>query len=112
MEIATLPLTPVQPVGVPGIKPVSILNTMAAQAAAPSAQANASFQELLAQAIGQTNQSMLQADDMSRKLATGEAQDMHQVMIAMEKANLSLQMTLQVRNKMVDAYQEIMRMQI
>jgi flagellar hook-basal body complex protein FliE len=46
------------------------------------------------------------------RLAKGEDIDIHQVMIAMEQASTALQLTLQVRNKMVDAYTEIMRTQI
>jgi flagellar hook-basal body complex protein FliE len=43
---------------------------------------------------------------------TGESQDLHTTVIAMQKADLSFQMMMQVRNKIVQAYQEIMRMQI
>jgi flagellar hook-basal body complex protein FliE len=70
------------------------------------------FQQFLAGAIQQTNQLALDAEGMTKKLAVGEVSDLHQVMIAMEKSSLALQMTMQVRNKIVDAYQEIMRMQM
>jgi flagellar hook-basal body complex protein FliE len=50
------------------------------------------------------------ADDAIRKLASGETQDVHQVMIAFEQARLSMQLLVEVRNKMVEAYQEISRM--
>jgi flagellar hook-basal body complex protein FliE len=43
---------------------------------------------------------------------TGESQDLHNTVIAMQKADLSFQMMMQVRNKIVQAYQEIMRMQV
>ncbi len=43
---------------------------------------------------------------------TGETQDLHTTMIAVQKADLSFQMMMQVRNKIVQAYQEIMRMQV
>jgi len=53
-----------------------------------------------------------QSNDLTNKLATGEINDLHQVMIAAEKANISLQFVIQVRNKAVEAYQEVMRMQV
>jgi len=49
---------------------------------------------------------------MATKLALGQIDDIHQVTIAMEKATLSLQLAVQVRNRMVEAYQEISRMQV
>lgn len=71
-----------------------------------------SFQQLLSQAIQDVNAKHVEAEQMTQKLMTGEIQDVHQVMIAAQKASLSLQLTVQVRNKVVEAYQEIMRMQV
>jgi hypothetical protein len=51
-----------------------------------------------------------QADQSAQAMVTGR-QDIHQAMIAIEQANLSLRLMVQVRNKMVAAYEEIMRMQ-
>jgi len=70
------------------------------------------FQQVLAQAIDQTVQLQQAAKDETTKFLTGETDDLHKVMIAGEKAGLAFQLTLQVRNKMVEAYQEVMRMQI
>jgi len=70
------------------------------------------FKELLAQAIGQTVQLQKASEEKTKAFLTGEADDLHEVMIASEKAGLAFQLTLQVRNKMVEAYQEVMRMQI
>jgi flagellar hook-basal body complex protein FliE len=53
-----------------------------------------------------------ESDKLTGQLVTGEVQDVHEVMIAAQKASLSLQMTVQVRNKVVEAYQEVMRMQL
>ena len=63
-------------------------------------------------ALGQVNNLQQQADDMAVKLATGDVEDVHKAMIAMNKARLAFDFTLQVRNKVVEAYQEIMRMQV
>jgi flagellar hook-basal body complex protein FliE len=113
MEITSIPLTPVQAVATQAIEAVSPLHGMAAGSPANATQAeNVSFHQFLGQAIGQTNQALLQADDMSKKLATGEAQDLHEVMISLEKANLSLQFVMQTRSKVLDAYQSIMAMQV
>lgn len=70
------------------------------------------FRNSLAGALRQVNELQLQAEDLARALAAGQAQDLHQVMLAAEKANLSLQFTLQIRNKVIEAYQEIMRIQV
>jgi flagellar hook-basal body complex protein FliE len=63
-------------------------------------------------ALRQVNELQLQAEDLSQALAAGQAADLHQVMLAAEKANLALQFTLQIRNKVIEAYQEIMRIQV
>jgi flagellar hook-basal body complex protein FliE len=47
-----------------------------------------------------------------RKLATGETNNIHHVMLSLEKANLSFQLMMQVRNKALEAYQDMMRMQV
>jgi flagellar hook-basal body complex protein FliE len=52
------------------------------------------------------------ADRLTEKLAAGEVRDIHQVMIAVEQVNIALQLTMQVRNKVIESYQEIMRMQV
>lgn len=72
----------------------------------------ASFGDSLTNALRQVNELQLQAEDLSRALAAGQAADLHQVMLAAEKANLALQFTLQIRNKVIEAYQEIMRIQV
>jgi flagellar hook-basal body complex protein FliE len=86
---------------------------LAGAAAPKAAQAGeGGFQDLLAQAIGQTVELQKASEAKTKAFLTGEADDLHEVMIASEKAGLAFQLTLQVRNKMVEAYQEVMRMQI
>lgn len=70
------------------------------------------FAQMLDRALSQVERDLKTADEMAVKLATGEINDIAQVMIASERANLSLGLTIQVRNKVIEAYQEIMRMQI
>lgn len=67
---------------------------------------------MLKDAIGDVNQLQVKADQTAVKLATGELQDVHEAMLAMQKASTALQFTVQVRNRVVEAYQEIMRTQV
>lgn len=72
----------------------------------------ASFGTLLQRAIDRVNGLQHDADAAARAFALGQAPSIHETMIAMEKADLSLRFTAKVRNKVVEAYQEIMRMQV
>lgn len=69
------------------------------------------FSELMQAAVGEINQLMGASETASVLLAQGEI-DIHSAVIAAEKAGLALQLGVTVRNKIVEAYQEIMRMQI
>lgn len=70
------------------------------------------FGDVLEQALDTVNDMQSRADRLTEKLAAGEVNDIHQVMIAVEQVNLALQLTMQVRNKVIESYQEIMRMQV
>lgn len=70
------------------------------------------FTDWLTQQVASTNDMIVQADDGVRKLALGETENLHQVMIGLEKAKLSFELIMQVRNKLLDAYQDLMRMSI
>ena len=63
-------------------------------------------------AISTVNELQKQSNQEIEKLMTGESQDLHTTVIAMQKADLSFQMMMQVRNKLVSAYQEIMKMPV
>ena len=71
-----------------------------------------SFGEFLVDALKATNELQLQSDAMNAALAAGRVEDISQVMIASQKAEIALQLTLQLRNRATAAYQEIMRMQV
>lgn len=75
-------------------------------------EAQQSFTSVLKKSIENLNQSQVQSDIMTEKLARGENVDLHQVMIASQKASITMQATLEVRNKVIEAYQEMMRMQV
>ena len=71
-----------------------------------------SFGEFLTDALKATNELQLHSDEMNAALAAGRIEDISQVMVASQKAEIALQLTLQLRNRATAAYQEIMRMQV
>lgn len=71
-----------------------------------------SFGTYLKDALGNVNALEMESERLSAALAAGRVEDISQVVVAAEKADIALQLTLQVRNKAVEAYQEIMRMQV
>jgi len=71
-----------------------------------------SFTDMLKSSLGEVNSLQLEADDIAAKFAAGETDNIHEVLIAGEKADIALQLTTAIRSKILDAYQEIMRMQI
>ncbi|MGE5652636.1 MAG: flagellar hook-basal body complex protein FliE [Bacillota bacterium] len=95
------------------IRSLNIVSPATASSAATTKSVNpeTGFGEVLKAALKDVNQLQLDADTSARELLLGRV-DMHQAMIAMEKANLAMDLTIQVRNKLIEAYQEIMRMQI
>ena len=66
----------------------------------------------LGELADKVNDLQTQADNKIKKMVTGESRELHEVMIAVEKASISFQFLTQVRNKAVEAYQEVMRMQV
>lgn len=77
-----------------------------------SVKAEKTFSQFLSEALNDVNTLQQSADKASVDLAAGKLQDVSQAVIAAEKASIALQLTMQVRNKVVDAYQEVMRMQV
>jgi flagellar hook-basal body complex protein FliE len=74
--------------------------------------AGADFGSALKQAVNSLHQLGSQADSASLSLAKGDPIDIHEVMLANEQASLGFSMAVQVRNKLVDAYTEVMRMSV
>lgn len=71
-----------------------------------------SFSSLLKDKLDEVNDKQISADDAMKSFVKGEGTDVHQVMLSAEEAKLSLQLAVQVRNKLVEAYQELNRMQL
>ena len=71
-----------------------------------------SFGDFFKESLNEVNNLQLKSRDASIDLAAGKVNDISQVVIAGEKAGVALQLTMQIRNKVVEAYQEVMRMQV
>ena len=71
-----------------------------------------SFADTLAQSLDKVNSLQKEADVAIQDFVTGDTRNIHETMIAVGKADLAFRLTMQVRNKMVEAYQEVMRMQV
>jgi flagellar hook-basal body complex protein FliE len=70
------------------------------------------FKESLTQSVREIDGLQKEANQAIETMAAGEPKDVHEVMIAMEKAGISLRLMVQVRNKIMAAYEEIMRLQV
>lgn len=70
------------------------------------------FGEYLKNAVNEVNNMQIDSDNYKKMLAVGEVDNLHDLSIASEKANVSLQVIMSVRNKIVEAYKEILRIQI
>ena|SRR5437899_2817048 len=82
-------------------------NLQAVQGSAPGAFAN-----LLGNLVNETNQKQAAANQAVQGLLAGDNVPLHEAVIAMEEASVSMQLMVEVRNKVLESYQELMRMQI
>tara|TARA_R110001592_G_scaffold315716_2_gene591838 strand:+ start:513 stop:746 length:234 start_codon:yes stop_codon:yes gene_type:complete len=73
---------------------------------------NRSFQDVLADAVTEVQHLQTEADSTIKQLVAGEIKDVSEALVAVEKADVSFQTMMTVRNKVMTAYEEIMRMQI
>jgi len=97
---------PVSPVGsspVPALEPVRPV---------PAGPASASFSDVLAGAIRDVAGFGRAADQSVNQFLSGESEELHTTALAVQRAELAFDLFLQARNKVVQAYQEIMRMQV
>jgi flagellar hook-basal body complex protein FliE len=78
----------------------------------PGESTPSTFAAFLQEAVAGVNRLQQEAETAVQQYTVGKAQNLHDTMIAVEKADISLRLLMQVRNKAVEAYQEIMRMQI
>ncbi len=85
-----------------------INSTQKPSASSSTQQITQSFQDMLST----LNQSQQNSDDLMAQLARGEDVDLHTVMIGMEENNVNFNVALGIRDKLVEAYREVMRMQV
>lgn len=71
-----------------------------------------SFTEMLRERLMETNQMVKESEEMSTAFAAGEVENIHEVMIAGEKAKLAVNLTTAIQSKVLSAYKEIMRLQL
>lgn len=76
------------------------------------AEAQKSFSAFFKEAINDVNKSQIESDVLTEKLVRGDDVELHEVMVAAQKAAITLNATMEVRNKVVEAYQEIIRMPV
>ena len=70
------------------------------------------FLDTLEEKLSEVNDKQIYSDNLTQKFIKGEEEDVHKVMLATEEAKLSLELAVQIRNKLVDAYKEFNSMQI
>lgn len=73
---------------------------------------DASFKDVLKGFLSDVNEMQNKADQSIEKMAAGEITDVHQVMSTVEEANVAFNMMMEIRNKVMDAYQELMRVRL
>lgn len=103
MQVEALAMTPVRPVQ---------MSAESHLGETQPAEETKGFADYLKDALQETNRLQLDSDRWNAALAAGQVDDVSQVVIASQKADIALQLTLQIRNRTVSAYQEIMRMQV
>jgi len=85
----------------PGVKPKQV-----------NAPDSTAFGQVLRQSLNDVNKLQNEADQAIDALASGQQQDIHSTMIAMEKADVAFRLIMEIRNKVISAYETIMRMQV
>ena len=78
---------------------------------APEGKSRAAFSEAVTDAVEALDETLSEADRQAARLAVGEG-NLHETAIALEKADVAMRLAVRVRNKVVEAYQEIMRMPV
>jgi len=99
-------ISPIQPVSIQPIGPIEIGGP------APSSAGGSEFHSVLENAIGTVENARNNANQSVQNFLSGEGDDLHSTVLAVQRADLEFDMLMQVRNKVISAYQEIMRMQM
>jgi flagellar hook-basal body complex protein FliE len=95
------------------IAPIAPIETLtSSSSSSSSATSGGSFSEILSGAIGEVEGARASANQSVERFLSGEGEDLHSTILASQRADLEFQMFMQVRNKVVSAYQEIMKLQM
>lgn len=94
---------------VKSIGPSPLANLAGIPQTASTGTGDQTFGAMLKGALEQVNQSQLHANDLAARFAAGEPIDVHKVMVASEEASVALNLAVQVRNKLTDAYTQLMQ---
>ena len=95
-----------------GFSPPGLLPQISSGAASATSAGADSFGSVVKNAVDSIEKTQQTANQEIAKAVTGESPDLHRTIIALQTADLSFQFGLQVRNKVIGAYEEIMRMQV
>ena len=98
--------------GILPISPISVISPAAGIGSTAAAGGGSAFQTAFADAVQKIESFQSNADKTVNRFLSGEGEEIHKVALAAEQADLSFQLFMQARNKIVSAYQEVMRMQI
>ena len=99
---------PITPITAPVVAPVGAASSTVAKTVGPIGE----FSSILSDAIGRVDQSNKTAQDKIDQYLSGENDEIHDTVMAVQRNELQFELFLQVRNKVVQAYQEVMRMQM
>lgn len=98
------------------VPPLAAIDALAPAAASTARTStgvgSAGFEALVRDGLGQVNQKLQLSELDLRRVAQGDATDLHRVMLRLEEARLGFQLLMQLRNRALEAYQDLMRMQV
>ncbi len=94
------------------ISPINLPAMVQIPSLVSNAQQSSGFQNVFQAAIGQAENSQAVANGAIQKFVSGQDQELHSTVLATQNAELQFEMLMQVRNKVVSAYEEIMKMQL
>ena len=100
------------PIELNGIRPLQESNISPERPIKEATPSGESFSDMLTNAVGGVDETMKESEQAIQNFIAGETDNVHDVMISMQKAQLSFQMMVEVRNKAIETYNEISRMQI
>ena len=99
------------PIGINGVGNGAPLPPITQQVPQPGAD-EGSFQDVLSGALSSLSKVQAEAESSAAQLISGQPVELHEVLLATERASISFQLVVQARNKVVEAYQDVMRMQV